>query len=36
MAYQGIWCPKDGRDVLTGAVANQTGAIVDAIYAEAG
>jgi len=33
-AYHVIWCPKDRRDVLTGTVAEEMGAILDAICAE--
>jgi putative transposase len=31
-----VWCPKYRRDVLTGAVAEETGAMLDAICAERG
>ena len=33
-AYHVIWCPKDRRDVLIGTVAEETGAMLDAICTE--
>ena len=33
-AYHVIWCPKYRRDVLIGAVAEETGAMLDVICAE--
>lgn len=33
-AYHVIWCPKYRRDVLTGAAAEATGAMLDSICAE--
>ena len=35
-AYHVIWCPKYRRDVLTGTVAEETGAMLDAICMERG
>lgn len=35
-AYHVIWCPKYRRDVLTGTVAEEAGAMLDAICAERG
>jgi sugar phosphate isomerase/epimerase len=35
-AYHVVWCPKYRRDVLTGAVAEATGAMLDAICNERG
>ncbi|WP_447975024.1 IS200/IS605 family transposase [Nitrospira sp. Kam-Ns4a] len=35
-AYHVIWCPKYRRDVLTGIVAEKTGAMLDMICAERG
>jgi putative transposase len=35
-AYHVIWCPKYQRDVLTGTVAEETGAMLDAICMERG
>jgi len=35
-AYHVIWCPKYRRDVLTGTVAKETGAMLDTICAERG
>ncbi|WP_447975607.1 IS200/IS605 family transposase [Nitrospira sp. Kam-Ns4a] len=35
-AYHVIWCPKYRHDVLTGAVAKETGTMLDAICMERG
>lgn len=35
-AYHVIWCPKYRHDVLTGSVAEETGAMLDAICDERG
>ena len=35
-AYHVIWCPKCRRDVLIGTVAEETGAMLDALCAERG
>lgn len=35
-AYHVIWCPKYRRDVLIGTVAEETGAMLDAICVERG
>jgi putative transposase len=35
-AYHVIWCPKYRHDVLTGAVMEETGTMLDAICAERG